>query len=184
MHRILAVVSLVVALGFAFSQERNGYTFASVVHFVELNEGFDVLQDAFESSGLADRFDERGPFTLFAPVDEAFGSLDEDRLAALLNDPDAMEAFLAGYLVEARLSTQELVTQARERGGTALVRTLAGTTLAFTLAGNDRLVVNGHANVVQGEIPADNGTIFVIDRLLDDASAGERGGAPLPGMGQ
>lgn len=182
MPRILVLLTLL-ALGSGFAQQGGGYTFANVVQFVELNEGFDVLEDAFERSGVADRYAERGPFTLFAPNDDAFAALEQERLDALMNDADALEGYLAGYLVPARLTHDELVTQARERG-TALVRTVADTVLEFTVSGEGRLMINGNATVAQGEIPAENGTIFVIDRVLEDAVTGDRGGDPLPGMGQ
>lgn len=179
----LFILSLVLLPTAAFGQDQadRGYTFASIVRFAALNEGFDTLYAAFERADLVERFEAEGSFTLFAPDDAAFEALGEAELEALMDDPEALTDFLEDYLVDTRLVASELVTEARANG-TALVRTLGGTTLEFTLSGADRLIVNGVATVAYADVPAENGTVFVIDGLL--FGTGNPGSSPLPAMGQ
>lgn len=178
----LFILALVLLPAVAFGQDGadRSYTFSSIVRFAALNEGFDTLYSAFERADAIERFEADGPFTLFAPDDTAFAAMDEADLEALMDDPEALVAFLENYVVDTRLVASELVNDARANG-TAQVRTLAGSMLEFTLEGADRLRVNGAATVAYADVPAANGTVFVIDGLL--FGAGVAGGL-LPAMGQ
>lgn len=115
---------------------------------------FKTLVAALDRADLVGALQGDGPFTVFAPTDEAFAALPEGVLARLLT-PAGMEdlqRILANHVVAARVRSSDLLR-------TASASTLAGTTLPI------RLRV-GEANVIQADLLCRNGVIHVIDRVL------------------
>lgn len=178
MKKFTVLLSLLLALGIGSAQEEGSYTYASIVDFVEITEGFSTLNTAFRGAGLASRYKNSGSLTLFAPSDAAFESLSSEELNDLLENPGRLTSFLNGYLVPSRVSQSDLVAEI-QRSGRALLRTLAGTVLEVTLAEDEQLVLNGATRVQVPDIAAQNGSIFVLDSLLSTGGRGP-GLAPLP----
>lgn len=102
---------------------------------------------------------EGGPFTVFAPVDDAFASLDPATLDALAADPAALTQVLTYHVVEGEAAPTEI-------DGSHV--TLEGTEV--TVAGPpDALTVNA-ANVICGGIETTNATVYLVDGVLTPAS--------------
>lgn len=98
--------------------------------------------------------------TLFAPSDAAFDAFGEDELAVLAADPEAARALLNYHIVDGTVSADDLPTLVGQT-----VPTLNGLPLTFTMV-DDQVVLNGVSVVETADLPADNGVVHVIDRLL------------------
>lgn len=119
---------------------------------------FKTLVAAAKAAGLVETLKSDGPFTLFAPTDEAFAALPEGTVASLLApaNREALRRVLANHLVEGRVTSADLLPAPR-------AKSLAGESLTFRLRVGD-------ANVVEADISCANGVIYVIDRVLVPAT--------------
>ncbi len=116
---------------------------------------FQTLVSAVQQAGLVDTLKGPGPFTVFAPTDEAFAKLPKDQLDALLRDKAMLTKVLTYHVVPAKVMAKDVKAGqvATVQGGELTVSTQGGISV-------DR------ANVVSADIVADNGVIHVIDRVL------------------
>ena len=119
----------------------------------------DTLVTAVKAAKLADALSSEGPFTVFAPTDEAFGRLDEGTIEALLEEPgrSTLARILTHHVVPGRLEARDLLELDS-------VETLAGTTLSLA-ALKGRLLVD-EAVVETANISASNGVVHLIDRVM------------------
>lgn len=120
---------------------------------------FNTLLAAVTAAGLADELSGEGPFTVFAPSDEAFAAIPAETLEALLADPEGQLTQILLYHVVAGQVMAADVTDGLE------ATTLQGAPLTFTV-GADGSVKIGEVNVVATDVAASNGVIHVIDAVL------------------
>ena len=109
---------------------------------------FDTLIAAVQAAGLEVKLRGDGPFTLFAPSDEAFARLPDGTLAALLDDQDKLEKVVTYHVVSGQIMAADLVTK-------QTVVTVEGS----ALPAND-------IRVSKADIVASNGVIHVVDEVL------------------
>ena len=125
----------------------------SIVDLAAEDPRFSILVDALERAGLVATLEGEGPFTVFAPTDDAFieAGIDLDEVPA-----DELENILLYHVVDAQLEADQLETGAREavQEDYLVIR-----------AENDSVTVN-NANVVEADLIADNGVIHAIDAVL------------------
>jgi uncharacterized surface protein with fasciclin (FAS1) repeats len=117
---------------------------------------FATLVAGIKAAGLTDTLTGRGPFTVFAPTDEAFKKLPSGALDALLKDTAKLKAVLSYHVVTGHVLAQDL------KSGD--VMTDQGSPLTAVVSGSD-VQVNG-AHVRQRDITASNGVIHVIDAVI------------------
>lgn len=110
------------------------------------------------TAGLIQPFEGQGPFTLFAPTDDALGALPDSLLEELATDPQRLMALIARHVVAGSLTRSDL-----ERAERAT--SVSGIALPIRLDQDD-LWVDG-ARIVRSDIEASNGVIHAIDRVLD-----------------
>jgi len=127
--------------------------------------GFTTLAAALTQAGLVDALQGEGPFTVFAPTDEAFAAVPKETLDALLADKEALTSVLTYHVVSGNVASGDITP--------GPIATLAGPTLELALAGGG-VTVNG-AKVVAADVAASNGVIHVIDQVLlpPDLQVGE-----------
>lgn len=119
---------------------------------------FTTLLAAVEAAGLVDDLTGEGPFTVFAPTDDAFAALPEGTIDTLLADPEgALRDILLYHVVAGKVMSSDL-----SDGMTA--DTLQGAPVTFTVA--DGAVKVDAANVVAADVEASNGVIHVIDAVI------------------
>jgi len=120
---------------------------------------FTTLAAALDAAGLTEALRGEGPFTVFAPTDEAFAKLPEGTVEALLQPGarDQLTAILTYHVIPSRLSSVEAIT-----AGTA--DTLQGEPLSFRIEGGQFRA--GDASIRSNDIQASNGVIHVIDCVL------------------
>jgi uncharacterized surface protein with fasciclin (FAS1) repeats len=117
---------------------------------------FNTLVKAVQEAGLVDTLRGKGPFTVFAPTDEAFAKLPAGTLEALLQDKEKLAAVLTYHVVPKR------VMAAQVKPGK--VKTVQGQSLNFTTMGGAVMVDN--AKVIKTDVLASNGVIHVIDTVV------------------
>jgi uncharacterized surface protein with fasciclin (FAS1) repeats len=115
-----------------------------------------TLLAAVDRAGLTPTLTDDGPFTVFAPHDEAFAELPDGAVESLLGEPDTLASVVTYHLVPGRLPLAEVAYLRR-------ASTLQGETLRLSLDGE--LHVDG-ARLIDADIEASNGLIHVIDRVL------------------
>jgi uncharacterized surface protein with fasciclin (FAS1) repeats len=120
---------------------------------------FGTLLTAATKAGLADTLANGGPFTLFAPTDEAFAKLGDSAIADLLK-PENKAKLVA--ILKAHVISGRVYSDAAAKAGKA--ETIGGNTLSLK-ASKGGLSVNG-ANVAKADIDASNGVIHVIDAVI------------------
>jgi uncharacterized surface protein with fasciclin (FAS1) repeats len=120
---------------------------------------FNTLLTAVKAAGLEDALRGAGPFTVFAPTDEAFAALPAGTIEALLADPARLRAVLTYHVVAGKVMASDVVA-----AGTARPATLQGSTLHVRVEGGG-VKVDG-ATVVAADVEASNGVIHVIDRVV------------------
>jgi uncharacterized surface protein with fasciclin (FAS1) repeats len=117
---------------------------------------FDTLVTAVKAADLVGTLKSPGPFTVFAPTDEAFAKLPQKTLQNLLKDPDRLGAILKYHVVPGKLMAADVVTK-------SLAKTALGQTVTFSTTRGVRI---DNAKVTQIDIVASNGVIHVIDTVL------------------
>ncbi|WP_424833769.1 fasciclin domain-containing protein [Ruegeria sp.] len=120
---------------------------------------FNTLVAAVQAAGLVDTLKGDGPFTVFAPTDEAFAALPEGTVESLLlpENKDQLVSILTYHVVPAKVMSGDIA------GKRAKVLTVQGDRLSVNA--KNGVKVNG-AEVVQADIEASNGVIHVIDAVI------------------
>jgi uncharacterized surface protein with fasciclin (FAS1) repeats len=109
------------------------------------------------SSGLLDKLNEQGPYTLFLPSDQAFAKLSSDTMSGLLSDQQHLLSVVQYHVVAENLTPSDLANMSS-------VKTLNGATLSVKEQ-NGVLTIND-AQVTQAPVQVSNITIYVIDTVL------------------
>ena len=156
MKHVAIVLAALLAVP-AFAGEHG--TKKDVVEVAVSAGSFNTLATALQAAGLVDTLKGAGPFTVFAPTDEAFAALPKGTLEKLLlpENKAKLQQVLTYHVVSGRLNAAQIVRMTSSR-------TVNGASLSISAAGKGVRV--GDANVVKTDIPASNGVIHVIDRVL------------------
>ncbi len=139
--------------------ETGAHPTMDIVHTAAANEQFSTLVAAVKAADLAGVLSGEGPFTVFAPTNAAFAKLPAGTVDSLLlpENKDRLAAILTYHVVPG-------VIHAKDVAGTSQVKTVEGSELEVTRAG-DTVTING-AKVVTADIEASNGVIHVIDSVI------------------
>ena len=116
---------------------------------------FKTLATALDAAGLIATLKGKGPFTVFAPTDEAFAKIPKAQLDALLADKAKLSAVLTYHVVPGKVMAKDVKA--------GKVKTVQGSELTLSTAGG--VMVDG-AKVTATDIVADNGVIHVIDSVV------------------
>ncbi len=130
-------------------------TAADIVDTAVSAGSFTTLVTAVKAAGLVETLKGPGPFTVFAPTDEAFAKIPKAKLDALLADKAALTKVLTYHVVPAKVMAADV------KAGS--VKTVEGSSV--TLATSGGVTVNG-AKVVKADVAADNGVIHAIDTVI------------------
>jgi len=129
----------------------------TIVDIAVADGRFTTLVAAVQAAGLVETLQGPGPFTVFAPTDEAFAKLPEGTLEALLQDPAALKNILLYHVASGRLAASDVAAMTS-------LETLQGSSVTIKVDG-EKVFVND-AQVIITDIQASNGVIHVIDSVL------------------
>jgi uncharacterized surface protein with fasciclin (FAS1) repeats len=119
---------------------------------------FKTLLTAATTAGLVDTLKGLGPFTVFAPTDDAFKKLPAGTLDGLLKDPEALKKILLYHVVSGKVTSDQVVKLTS-------ADTIAGPAIKITVK-DGSVYLNDTVKVVTTDIEASNGVIHVIDGVL------------------
>jgi uncharacterized surface protein with fasciclin (FAS1) repeats len=139
----------------AMEEEQMGRN--TIVDVAVADGRFTTLVTALQAAGLVETLQGEGPFTVFAPTDEAFAKLPEGALDDLLANPDQLESVLLYHVVPGQVMAADVVTLNS-------ADTVLGQPVSIRTEGSNVMV--GEAQVIITDIPASNGVIHVIDSVL------------------
>ncbi len=130
----------------------------TIVDVAVANGSFETLVAAVTAADLVDTLSSEGPFTVFAPTDDAFAALPEGLVDCLLleENVDALSAILTYHVVSGEVLSTDLTDGA--------VGTVQGEEVTVDLS--DGVVLNDSASVVIADVPASNGVIHAIDGVI------------------
>ena len=118
---------------------------------------FKTLAAALQAAGLVETLKGKGPFTVFAPTDEAFAKLPAGTVEALLKDKEKLTKILLYHVVSGNVMAKDVVKL-------KTAKTVQGSSVKITV--KDGKVMVDNANVVKTDIAASNGVIHVIDSVI------------------
>lgn len=129
----------------------------NIVEIAASNESFKTLVQAVTAAGLVDTLNSEGPFTVFAPTDEAFAKLPEGTVESLLNNKEDLTKILTYHVIPGKVMASDVVKLTS-------ATTVQGQDVIIKVDG-DTVMVND-AKVVSTDIVGTNGVIHVIDTVL------------------
>jgi len=122
---------------------------------------FTTLVAAVQAAGLVDTLKSEGPFTVFAPTDDAFATLPAGTVEGLLADIPALTDILLYHVVPGKVMAADVVGLDGQSAETAL----DGKSISIKVDG-DKVILNDNVNVIITDIETSNGVIHVIDAVL------------------
>ena len=143
----------------------------TIVALAQGNPNVSTLVTAVIAAGLAETLSGAGPFTVFAPSNDAFAKVDKATLDGLLKpeSKDKLAALLKYHVVAGNVKSGDLAKMITDGKGTAAVKTLNGGSLKATMDG-DKIVLTdakgGKSTVTAPDMVASNGTVHVVDTVV------------------
>lgn len=144
---------------------------ATIVGVAQGNENFSTLVTAVVAAELAETLSGDGPFTVFAPTNDAFAKVDADTLSALLTPEKKADltGLLTYHVVAGELKAADVVKAITDGGGTATLTTVQGAPLKAMLDGENVILedaAGGKSTVIMTDVDASNGVIHAIDTVI------------------
>jgi uncharacterized surface protein with fasciclin (FAS1) repeats len=130
-------------------------TLPNIVDTAQKAGNFKTLITALQTAGMADKLRGNGPFTVFAPTDEAFAKIPKDALEALLKNKDGLVKALGFHVITGKIMAADIKP--------GKFKTLQGNEV--TIATEGGVTIEG-AKVVTADVQASNGVIHAIDTVL------------------
>lgn len=127
------------------------------------NPALSTLVTAVTEADLVDTLNTGGPFTIFAPVNDAFAAIPEDDMGMVMADKDLLTSILTYHVIAERIEPADL-------GGT--YTTVNGAEVSVSGSSPALTVGDADANVVCAGIQTDNATVYLIDAVLMPPAAG------------
>lgn len=160
MVKMLAIAAVVaISFGAKTVQAGCGTCDKTIVENAVNIEGFKTLVAAVKAAGLVDTLSGDGPFTVFAPTDEAFAKLPKGTVENLLKpeNKDQLVAVLTYHVVPGAVMAKDVVNLKK-------AKTAQGANIRISVA--DGKVKVNKANVVKTDVKSSNGVIHVIDAVI------------------
>jgi len=130
-----------------------------------------TLVTAVKAAGLVDTLQGPGPFTVFAPTNDAFNKLPAGTVDTLVKpeNQDQLKKVLTYHVVPGRITSAKLAAMIKKGGGQAVLKTVEGGTLTAMMDGSNIVLKDekgGTSTVTQADVMQKNGVVHVIDSVL------------------
>lgn len=164
LHKLFSVMAIfTLVLTASFSSKLNATDHGKSTNTKDIVETaldagtFNTLATALTEAGLVDALKGDGPFTVFAPNDEAFKKLPKGTLESLLKDKEALKKILLYHVVSGNVTAKDVVKLSK-------ATTLSGQDVKIKVTG--KTVKINNSKVIAADVKAKNGVIHVIDTVL------------------
>jgi uncharacterized surface protein with fasciclin (FAS1) repeats len=179
-HKILAVVAMMgLAVASAMAGMKNPvvggqemYPTKNIIENAVNSADHTTLVAAVKAAGLVETLEGPGPFTVFAPTNEAFGKLPAGTVDTLVKPENkaTLTKILTYHVVAGRVSSKDLVKMIKDGKGSAVLTTVEGGKITATFADGKHIQLKdekgGTAMVTIADVFQSNGVIHVIDTVL------------------
>lgn len=162
---IIAMVGLLFCATSSFSQAK------TIVGVASGNDSFSTLVTAVQAADLVETLNSDGPFTVFAPTNEAFAKLPEGTVAGLLKpeSKDALTGVLTYHVVAGEYDAGAVKKAIEGNNGSFTAKTVQGGEIVLSLNGGNVMLTDEKGNsstVVLADVAASNGVIHAIDTVV------------------
>ncbi len=162
MKKTNLIIAAIILLAVVFTAKTNAYeknkeNKKDIVTIAVEAGTFKTLATALTETGLVEALKGEGPFTVFAPTDEAFAKLPEGTVENLLQDKEALKNILLYHVVSGKVKSKDVVKLNK-------ATTLNEGDVKIKVKNNNVMINN--SKVIQADIYASNGVIHVIDTVL------------------
>ncbi len=149
-------LKLIAAAGIAALSMSVASAQGTIVDVAAGNSNFSTLVTAVKAAGLVETLSSKGPFTVFAPTNDAFAKLPAGTVEGLLKDPAKLRSILTYHVVPGVVKAADVKTGA--------AKTANGASIAVQV-GNGKVMVD-NAQVIATDVMASNGVIHAIDSVI------------------
>lgn len=130
-----------------------------------------TFMSAMQNTDLTETLTEdEGPFTVFAPTDEAFGKIEKDSIDSLFDNEDELTTVLEYHMVQDEISYEEISRRIKDGDGEYTITTMSGAQLTGLMSGEDVILKDGTGKTASltktSGIVASNGVLHLIDEVL------------------
>ena len=167
MKKLVFILTMVVALTFSATATAQ----KTIVDVAVGNDDFSTLVAALKAADLVSALQADGPFTVFAPTNDAFGKIDEGTLNSLLEPKNkkALTNILTYHVIPSKLMATDVVAALKNGNGKVEVKALNGVTL--TVISKDGKIwlkdqSGNYSEIVATDVKASNGVIHVINSVM------------------
>ncbi|WP_292521417.1 fasciclin domain-containing protein [Methanoculleus sp.] len=159
----------------------------TIAEYISQDQNLTRFAEAINTTELFDTLNSGGPYTVFAPNDEAFNTLGNDTVSQLMNEPNNLTMVLQYHVVEGEYTSENLTNMSQNQtggqsdggildifsgllgeggqaGNMTTLNTLSGESLNVTVSNGEIMVEN--TTVTMMDINATNGVIHIIDQVL------------------
>jgi len=175
---LVSLFAVSLTLG-AFAADKNDpavggaamYPTKTIVQNASASPDLTTLVAAVKAAGLVDTLSSAGPFTVFAPTNEAFAKLPAGTVDTLVKPENkgTLTSILTYHVVAGNVSAAELVKMIKTGGGKATLKTVNGANLTASLKGKNVVLTDekgGISTVTIADVYQSNGVVHVIDTVL------------------
>ena len=147
------------------------YPTKNIVQNASTADNLTILVAAVKAADLVQPLETPGPFTVFAPTNDAFNKLPAGTVEMLLKpeNKDQLVKVLTYHVVPGRINAADLMKQIKEGGGKATLKTANGETLTASMQGKHIVLTDekgGMSMVTTANVYQSNGVVHVIDAVL------------------
>lgn len=129
---------------------------ADIIDTANSSGSFKTFVAATKAAGLTETLKSQGPYTVFAPTDEAFAKLPAETLSELMKDKVKLAQVLSHHIIPGKIMVADVKP--------GLTKTVDGSSI--TLKSDNGMITVDGANVIQSDVVADNGVIQAIDAVV------------------
>ena len=174
---VLVAVATLFLAGTAYAAAENTvggaamYSNKTIVANASQSKDHTTLVAAVKAAGLVDTLNGKGPFTVFAPTNEAFAALPQGTVDTLLKPENKaqLSKILTYHVLPGRLDAKDLAADIKKGNGKAVLKTVAGEPLTFMQQGGRMMVADQSGNtadVTIADVAQSNGVVHVVDKVL------------------
>lgn len=176
--RLTAVAALALTLSAAYAQKKDPdvggapmYPNKTVVANASTAPNLSTLVAAVKAAGLVDTLSGAGPFTVFAPTNDAFNKLPAGTVDTLVKpeSKDTLTKILTYHVVSGKYDSKKLMSEIKKHNGSYQLKTVAGGMLTFSMDGSMIKITDekgGSAEITTADVYQSNGVAHVIDTVL------------------
>ena len=142
---------------------------SDVVASATSSDNYTAFSIALRAAGLSETLEGAGPYTIFAPTNEAFGKIPSAQLDALIKDPAKLATLIKGHVVSGKMMKADVIKALTTGKGKATLKTLDGQDLTLSVANGKLQLADAAGNtalVTSFDLAASNGVIHGLNGVL------------------